>query len=61
MFMGDNEVGLSSGSESIRTTKATLEMSNASFRRAKATAASRGQTLKQFMTGARLPERSIDR
>jgi hypothetical protein len=36
----------------MNTTKTTLEMSDALFRRAKATAASRGQTLKQFVTGA---------
>jgi hypothetical protein len=32
--------------------KTTLEMSETLFRRAKATAAGRGQTLKQFVTGA---------
>jgi hypothetical protein len=37
---------------SMSTTKTTLEMSEALFRRAKATAASRGQTLKQLVTGA---------
>jgi hypothetical protein len=36
----------------MSTTKTTLEMSETLFRRAKATAASRGQTLKQFVTGA---------
>jgi hypothetical protein len=36
----------------MSTTKTTLEMSEALFRRAKATAAGRGQTLKQFVTGA---------
>jgi len=36
----------------VSTTKTTLEMSETLFRRAKATAASRGQTLKQFVTGA---------
>lgn len=36
----------------MNTTKTTLEMSEALFRRAKATAASRGQTLKQFVTEA---------
>jgi len=34
------------------TTKTTLEMSETLFRRAKATAASRGQTLKQLVPGA---------
>jgi hypothetical protein len=34
------------------TTKTTLEMSETLFRRAKATAAGRGQTLKQFVTAA---------
>jgi hypothetical protein len=37
---------------SMSTTKTTLEMSQTLFRRAKATAASRGQTLKQLVTGA---------
>jgi hypothetical protein len=37
---------------SMSTTKTTLEMSETLFRRAKATAASRGQTLKQLVTGA---------
>ena len=36
----------------MSTTKTTLEMSETLFRRAKATAAGRGQTLKQFVTGA---------
>jgi hypothetical protein len=36
----------------VSTTKTTLEMSETLFRRAKATAASRGQTLKQLVTGA---------
>jgi hypothetical protein len=36
----------------MSTTKTTLEMSETLFRRAKATAASRGQTLKQLVTGA---------
>lgn len=36
----------------MSTTKTTLEMSETSFRRAKAAAASRGQTLKQLVTGA---------
>jgi hypothetical protein len=36
----------------MSTTKTTLEMSVTLFRRAKATAASRGQTLKQLVTGA---------
>jgi 3-dehydroquinate synthase class II len=36
----------------MSTTKTTLEMSETLFRRAKATAASRGQTLKQFVTNA---------
>ena len=36
----------------MSTTKTTLEMSKTLFRRAKATAAARGQTLKQFVTGA---------
>jgi len=36
----------------MRTTKTTLEMSNTLFRRAKAAAASRGQTLKELVTGA---------
>ena len=35
----------------MSTTKTTLEMSETLFRRAKATAASRGQTLKQLVTG----------
>ncbi len=34
------------------TTKTTLEMSDTLFRRAKAAAASRGQTLKELVTGA---------
>jgi hypothetical protein len=38
--------------KSMSTTKTTLEMSETLFRRAKATAAGRGQTLKQFVTGA---------
>jgi hypothetical protein len=51
--MGDDDKSvLGSGSESMRTTKTTLEMSETLFRRAKATAAGRGQTLKQFVTGA---------
>jgi hypothetical protein len=36
----------------MSTTKTTLEMSETLFRRVKATAAGRGQTLKQFVTGA---------
>ncbi|MEI8299730.1 MAG: hypothetical protein WCH32_17155 [Pseudomonadota bacterium] len=36
----------------MSTTKITLEMPEALFRKAKATAASRGQTLKQLVTGA---------
>jgi hypothetical protein len=36
----------------MSTRKTTLEMSETLFRRAKATAAGRGQTLKQFVTGA---------
>jgi len=36
----------------LRTTKTTLEMPETLFRRAKAEAAGRGQTLKQFVTGA---------
>jgi len=36
----------------MSTTKTTLEMPETLFRRAKATAAGRGQTLKQFVTGA---------
>ncbi len=36
----------------MSTPKTTLEMSEALFRRAKATAAGRGQTLKQFVRGA---------
>jgi hypothetical protein len=36
----------------MSTTKTTLEMSETLFRRVKATAASRGQTLKQFVTAA---------
>jgi 3-dehydroquinate synthase class II len=36
----------------MSTTKTTLEMSETLFRRAKAAAASRGQTLKQFVTEA---------
>ncbi len=36
----------------MRITKTTLEMSEALFRKAKATAAGRGQTLKQLVTGA---------
>jgi hypothetical protein len=36
----------------MRTTKTTLEMSDTLFRRAKAAAASRGQTLKELVTGA---------
>jgi len=36
----------------VSTTKTTLEMPEALFRRAKAAAASRGQTLKQLVTGA---------
>jgi hypothetical protein len=36
----------------VSTTKTTLEMSETLFRRAKATAASRGQTLKQLVTDA---------
>ena len=36
----------------MSTTKTTLEMSETLFRRAKTAAASRGQTLKQFVTGA---------
>jgi hypothetical protein len=36
----------------MSTTKTTLEMSETLFRRAKATAASRGQTLKQLVTRA---------
>lgn len=36
----------------MRTTKTTLEMPETLFRRAKAEAAGRGQTLKQFVTGA---------
>ena len=36
----------------MSTTKTTFEMSETLFRRAKATAASRGQTLKQLVTGA---------
>lgn len=36
----------------MRTTKTTLEMPETLFRRAKAVAASRGQTLKQLVTGA---------
>jgi hypothetical protein len=36
----------------MSTTKTTLEMADTLFRRAKATAASRGQTLKQLVTVA---------
>jgi hypothetical protein len=36
----------------MRTTKTTLEMSDTLFRRAKAAAATRGQTLKELVTGA---------
>jgi hypothetical protein len=36
----------------LRTTKTTLEMPETLFRRAKAEAAGRGQTLKQLVTGA---------
>jgi hypothetical protein len=36
----------------MSTTKTTLEMPEALFRKAKAAAASRGQTLKQLVTGA---------
>ena len=36
----------------MSTTKTTLEMSDTLFRRAKATAASRGQTLKELVTVA---------
>ena len=36
----------------MSTTKTTLEMPEALFRRVKAAAASRGQTLKQLVTGA---------
>jgi hypothetical protein len=36
----------------MRTTKTTLEMSETLFRRAKAAAASRGQSLKELVTGA---------
>jgi hypothetical protein len=51
--MGDNDGSLPGWeSKSMSTTKTTLEMSETLFRRAKATAAGRGQTLKQFVTGA---------
>jgi hypothetical protein len=51
--MGDNSSGqLTIAERSMSTTKTTLEMSETLFRRAKATAASRGQTLKQLVTGA---------
>jgi len=36
----------------MRTTKTTLEMSDALFRRVKSAAATRGQTLKELVTGA---------
>jgi hypothetical protein len=36
----------------MSTTKTTLEISETLFRTVKATAAGRGQTLKQFVTGA---------
>lgn len=52
IFMGNTYGGSSSASECVNTIKTTLEMSDSLFRRAKATAASRGQTLKQFVTGA---------
>jgi hypothetical protein len=53
IFMGDNEsTRRRLGSKSMSTTKTTLEMSETLFRRAKATAAGRGQTLKQFVTVA---------
>ena len=46
IFMGDNEPSLPAiGPQFMSTTKTTLEMSETLFRRAKATAAGRGQTL----------------